>query len=61
MIAVKGLEILSNSSRHLEYIPAAFQYIWTTACTFAFLLAGHIISTRSMKKWDLVENTKGRE
>lgn len=61
VIAVKGLEILSNSSRHLEYIPAAFQYIWTTACTFAFLLAGHMISTRSMKKWDLVENTKGRE
>ncbi len=59
--AVRSLELLSNSTRHLEYVPALFQYAWTAVCTFVFLLLGHLISTRSMKKWDLVENIKGRE
>ena len=61
MVAVKGLEVLSNSIRHLEYIPSAFQYAWTAISTFAFILAGHVITMRSMKKWDLVQNTRGRE
>ena len=59
--AIKGLELLSNSIRHLEYIPSAFQYAWTAISTFVFVLAGHLITMRSMRKWDLVENTKGRE
>ena len=52
---------MSNSIRHLEYIPSAFQYVWTAVSTFAFVLAGHLITVRSMKKWDLAENCKGRE
>ena len=60
-MAVRSLELVSNSSRHLEYIPSVFQYAMTAGCTFAFILLGHLISMRSMKKWDLAENTKGRE
>ena len=60
-VAVKSLEIMSNSIRHLEYIPSAFQYAWTAISTFVFILAGHVITMRSMKKWDLVQNTRGRE
>ena len=59
--AVKSLELLSNSARHFEYVSSFFQYAWTTICTFVFLLIGHLISVRTMKKWDLVENVKGRE
>ena len=59
--AIRSLELLSNSTRQLEYVPSAFQYVWTAACTFIFLLMGHLFSTRSMKKWNLVENIKGRE
>lgn len=59
--AVRSLELMSNSARHLEYIPSLFQYAWTGISTFVFILAGHLITMRSMKKWDLVENTKGRE
>lgn len=59
--AIRSLDLLSNSTRQLEYVPALFQYAWTAVCTFAFLLLGHLISARSMKKWDLVENIKGRE
>ena len=59
--AVRSLELMNNSVRHLEYIPAVFQYAWTAVSTFVFILAGHLITMRSMKKWDLVESTKGRE
>ncbi len=61
VVAVKSLDLMSNSVRHLEYVPALFQYAWTGISTFVFILAGHLITMRSMKKWDLVENTKGRE
>ena len=61
LLARIGLQVLSNSARHFEYISSAYQYIWTTVSVFAYMLAGHWISMRSMKKWDLVENTKGRE
>ena len=61
LIAVSGLELMNNSFRHMEYIPSAFQYVWTGTSTFVFILAGHLMTMRSMRKWDLVENTKGRE
>jgi putative ABC transport system permease protein len=61
IVAVKSMDQMNNSIRHLEYIPALFQYAWTGISTFVFILAGHLIMMRSMKKWNLVENTKGRE
>ena len=61
IVAVKSMGLMNNSIRHLEYIPSAFQYAWTGISTFVFILAGHLVTMRSMKKWDLVENTKGRE
>ena len=60
-LAIHGLELMNNSFRHLEYIPSSYQYIVTTVCTVAFVVIGHMISVRTMKKWDLVENTRGRE
>ena len=59
--AVKSLELLSNSSRRLEYVHSLYQYGMAAACTFVFLLVGHLITMRNMKHWDLVQNTKGRE
>lgn len=61
IVAGKALELMNNSVRHLEYIPAPFQYVWTAISTFAFLLAGHWITMRSMRKWNLTENIKARE
>ena len=61
LMAARALEMMSNSVRHLEYIPSVFQYAWTGISTFVFILAGHWLTMRSMRKWDLVENTKGRE
>ena len=61
VIAVKALELMSNSLRRMEYFPSVFQYAWTAVSTFVFILAGHLITMRAMRKWDLVENTKGRE
>ena len=61
LVATVGLKLLSNSTRQLTYISSPYQYIVTTVFTFLFLLLGHVISVRIMKKWDLVENTKGRE
>lgn len=61
ILAKTSMEMMSNSARHLEYIPNLYQYLWTGISTFVFLLAGHLLTMRSMKKWDLVENTKGRE
>ena len=61
VVAVKGLELMSNSVRRLEYIHSGFQYAWTAISTFVFILVGHIITMRSMQKWDLAENTRGRE
>ena len=61
ILAEISMEVMSNSTRHFEYIPNLYQYAWTGISTFVFILAGHLITMRSMKKWDLVENTKGRE
>ena len=61
ILAAKGLELISNSMRHLDYIPSAFQYFWTGISTFVFILIGHWIAVRCMRKWNLVENIKGRE
>ena len=61
LLARVGVQILSNSSRHFEYISSVYQYFWTAVLVFVYMLVGHWISMRSMKKWDLVENTKGRE
>lgn len=60
-VAEIGLNVLSNSTRHLEYISSPFQSVWTAVSVFVFLVIGHLITMRSMKNWDLVENTKGRE
>ena len=61
LVATVGLGFLSNTTRQLSYISSPYQYVVTTVFTFLFLLLGHVISVRVMKKWDLVENTKGRE
>jgi ABC-type antimicrobial peptide transport system permease subunit len=59
--AIYCLDRMKMSDRAMEYIPAAFQYVWTGILAFGFLVIGHLITVRVMKKWDLVENTKGRE
>ena len=61
IIAIYGLKLLCNSARHLEYIPSLYQYVWAAITTFVFMLAGHLIAARSINKWNLAENTKGRE
>ena len=61
ILAIISMEMMSNSVRHFEYIPDLYQYVWTGISTFVFILAGHLVTIRSMKKWDLVKNTKGRE
>ena len=61
LLAKNSMEMMSNSTRHFEYIQDPYQYVWTGISTFVFILAGHLVTMRSMKKWDLVESTKGRE
>lgn len=61
ILAKNSMELMCNSVRHFEYIPDPYQYVWTGISTFAFILTGHLVTMRSMKKWDLVESTKGRE
>ncbi len=61
LLAKISMEMMSNSTRHFEYIQDSYQYVWTGISTFVFILAGHLVTMRSMKKWDLVESTKGRE
>ena len=59
--AIYCLDRMKMSDRAMEYIPSAYQYLWTAGLLFAFLVIGHLMTVRVMKKWDLVENTKGRE
>ncbi len=61
ILAKISMEMMSNSTRHFEYFQDPYQYVWTGISTFVFILAGHLVTMRSMKKWDLVESTKGRE
>lgn len=61
ILADFALGLLDIHNRHMEYVPSSFQYIWTVCATFAFMLAGHLITVHSMRKWNLVEETKGRE
>jgi len=55
------LDMLRTAERDVRYIHSLFQYAWTAGLIFAFLVAAHLITVRVMRKWDLVENLKGRE
>jgi putative ABC transport system permease protein len=55
------LDMLRTAERDVRYIHSLFQYAWTAGLIFVFLVIAHLITVQAMRKWDLVENTKGRE
>lgn len=56
-----AFRLLSNSSRRFIYVPELYQFLWTAGILFLFLLIAHLLSIRTLKKWNIADNVRDME
>ena len=60
-VAKTALRRLTTEGREYVFANSWREYFVTAALVFLYMLAGHFLSMRSMRAWDLVENVKEKE
>ncbi len=60
-VAKTALRRLTTEGREYVFANSWREYLVTAALVFLYMLAGHFLSMRSMRAWDLVENVKEKE
>lgn len=61
IIAKTGLNMIQTAGREYPFANSVKEYIFTVLLVFLYILISHILSMRSMKKWDMVETVKEKE
>jgi putative ABC transport system permease protein len=61
LVAKATLSIISSVDREYVYANSTYEYLFTVGLVFAYVLISHLVSMRSMKRWDMVETVKEKE
>ena len=60
-LAMFAFKLLETESRAYPFVNSLAEYAFTAGVVFGFIVISHVLSMRSMKKWDLVESVKDKE
>ena len=61
LVAKATLKVISSLEREYVYSNSVKEVLFTVLLVFVYILISHILSMRTMKKWDMVETVKEKE
>ena len=61
LVAKMAIDHMETEGRSYPFVNEPYLYLQTAALVLGYLIIGHIISMKSLRKWDIVERVKDKE
>ncbi|MBR6173479.1 MAG: FtsX-like permease family protein [Eubacterium sp.] len=61
LVAKMAIDHMETEGRSYPFVNEPYLYLQTAALVLGYLIIGHIISMKSLRKWDIVESVKDKE
>ena len=62
VLVTQGVLIkMEAEDRSYPFVNAPYIYLLTAGLVLVYVIIGHIVSMRSLKRWDIVESVKDKE
>ena len=61
LVAKMAIDHMETEGRSYPFVNEPYLYLQTAALVLGYLIIGHIISMKSLRKWEIVESVKDKE